>query len=413
MRVRCRSVARRTFHSLGIRAYRRFWGSLMVLVAGVNMQMLVRGQLAWELTDDTFMVTLVGSAFALPILIFSIFGGAFADRWDRKKMIQYSQLAICLVAGLVGLAIYTEIISIWLLMVAGFVQGACLAFMIPARLAIIPQLVSKSAITNAIALSAFGIALMTLAGPGLGGSSYSWMGPANTYFLISGLMFAAFLMMIGLNVTAEPISKKRREENVLNAVWEGLSYSARNKTILILFILLLSTTMTTMSFRSLMPAQVDIVFGGGPQELGILMSMIGVGAFLGPLFIAGLTENVPRGVILLAATGLSALAILVSTFASFFVVAMAAMMVGLGDAGLRPLNAALLMEQVDEEHRGRVMGIYTLNFGLVLIGAFVLAYVMALMTQATDFRVASAVAGCVLAASVILAWILTPRIRRL
>ena len=58
------------------------------------------------------------------------------------------------------------------------------------------------------------------------------------------------------------------------------------------------------------------------------------------------------------------------------------------------------------------MGIYTLNFGLVLIGAFVLAY-LAMMTQATDFRVASAVAGCVLAASVILAWILTPRIRRL
>ena len=140
-------------------------------------------------------------------------------------------------------------------------------------------------------------------------------------------MFAAFLMMIGLNVTAEPISKKRREENVLNAVWEGLRYSARNKTILILFILLLSTTMTTMSFRSLMPAQVDIVFGGGPQELGILMSMIGVGALLGSLFIAGLNENMPRGVILLAATGLSALAILVSTFASFFVVAMVAMMV--------------------------------------------------------------------------------------
>ena len=413
MRVRGRSIARRTFHSLGNDAYRQFWISLIVLMAGVNMQMLVRGQLAWELTDDTFMVTLVGLVFAPPILMFSVFGGAFADRWDRKKMIQYSQLAICFVAGLVGLAIYTEIISIWLLMVAGFAQGVCLAFMIPARLAIIPQLVSKSAITNAIALSAFGMALMTLAGHGLGGLAYAWIGPANTYFSISGVMFAAFLIMIGLNVTGEPISKKRREENVLNAVWEGLRYSARNKTILILFILLLSTTMTTMSFRSLMPAQVDIVFGGGPQELGILMSMIGVGALLGPLFIAGLTENVPRGVILLAATGLSALAILVSTFASFFVVAMAAMMVGLGDAGLRPLNAALLMEQVDEEHRGRVMGIYTLNFGLVLIGAFVLTYVMALMTQATDFRVASAVAGCVLAVSVILTWILTPRIRRL
>ena len=121
--------------------------------------------------------------------------------------------------------------------------------------------------------------------------------------------------------------------------------------------------MTSMSFRSLMPAQVDLIFGGGPTELGILMSMIGVGALLGSLFIAGLTENVQRGVVLLVCTGLSAAAILVSTFVAFFFIAMFAMMVlGLGDAGRRSLNASMLMEQADEDHRGRVMGIYMLNF---------------------------------------------------
>ena len=165
-----------------------------------------------------------------------------------------------------------------------------------------------------------------------------------------------------------------------------------------------------MSFRSLMPAQVDLIFGGESLELGILMSMIGVGALLGSLFIAGLTENVRRGVILLAATGMSAMAILVSTFVSIFFVAMIAMMVlGLGDAGRRSLNASLLMEQADEEHRGRVMGIYMLNFGLTPIGAIPLG----ILAEATDIRLAFAVAGCVLAASVLLTWILTPRIRRL
>ena len=410
MRVRGRSVARRTFHSLGNPAYRRFWVSLIVLMAGVNMQMLARGQLAWELTNDTFMVALVGSAFAPPILIFSVFGGAFADRWDRKKMIQYSQLAICCIAGLVGLAIYTGVISIWILMLAGFAQGMGWSFMMPARQSIIPQLVSKSEITNAIALSASGMALMTLSGPGLGGLAYAWIGPANTYFLITGLMFIAFLMMSGVTVTGEGVSKSRREEKVLSAVWEGLRYSARNRTILILFVLLLATTMTSMSFRSLMPAQVDLIFGGGPTELGILMSMIGVGALLGSLFIAGLTENVQRGVVLLVCTGLSAAAILVSTFVAFFFIAMFAMMVlGLGDAGRRSLNASMLMEQADEDHRGRVMGIYMLNFGLTPIGAIPLG----ILAEATDIRVAFAVAGIVLALAVLLTWTLTPRIRNL
>ena len=379
-------------------------------MAGVNMQMLARGQLAWDLTHDTFQVALVGSAFAPPILIFSVFGGAFADRWNRKKMIQYSQLAICVIAGSVGFAILTDKISIWILMIAGFAQGMGWSFMMPARQSIIPQLVSKNEITNAIALSASGMALMTLSGPGLGGLAYAWIGPANTYFLITGLMFIAFLLMSGVKVTGEAVSKERREEKVLNAVWEGLRYSARNKTILILFILLLSTTMTSMSFRSLMPAQVDLIFGGGELELGILMSMIGVGALLGSLFIAGLTENVRRGIILLLATGMSAMAILVSTFVSIFFVGMIAMMVlGLGDAGRRSLNASMLMEQSDEEHRGRVMGIYMLNFGLTPIGAIPLG----ILAEATDIRVAFAVAGCVLAASVLLTWVLTPRIRRL
>ncbi len=410
MRVRGRSAARRTFHSLGNPAYRRFWVSLIILMAGVNMQMMARGQLAWDLTNDTFMVALVGSAFAPPILVFSVFGGAFADRWDRKKMIQYSQLAICGIAGLVGLAILTEAISIWILMLAGFAQGMGWSFMMPARQSIIPQLVSKNEITNAIALSASGMALMTLSGPGLGGLAYGWLGPANTYFIITGLMFVAFLMMSGVQVTGEAVSKKRREEKVLNAVWEGLRYSASNRTILILFLLLLATTMTSMSFRSLMPAQVELIFEGGPRQLGVLMSMIGFGALLGSLFIAGLTENVRRGVVLLACTGLSAAAILVSTFVAFFIIAMFAMMVlGLGDAGRRSLNAAMLMEQADEEHRGRVMGIYMLNFGLTPIGAIPLG----ILAEATDIRVAFAVAGIILAVAVLLTWTLTPRIRRL
>ena len=410
MRVRGRSVARRTFHSLGNQAYRRFWVSLIVLMAGVNMQMLARGQLAWDLTNDTFLVALVGSAFAPPILLFSVFGGTFADRWDRKKMIQYSQFAICIVAGSVGVAIWQGWISIWILMVAGFAQGVCWSFMMPARQSIIPQLVSKSEITNAIALSASGMALMTLSGPGIGGLAYAWIGPAKTYFLIAGLMFIAFLLMGGVKITGEASSKKNREVKVLSAVWDGLRYSARNKTILILFILLLSTTMTSMSFRSLMPAQVGLIFGGGPHELGILMSMIGVGALFGSLFVAGLTENVRRGVILLAATVLSAMAILVSSFVSIFFVAMIAMMVlGLGDAGRRSLNASLLMEQADEEHRGRVMGIYMLNFGLTPIGAIPLG----ILAKHTSIELAFAVAGCVLLTSVILTWVLTSRIRRL
>ena len=406
-----RSYASRTFHSLRNPNYRKFWVSLIFLMAGINMQHLARGFLAWELTHDAFMVALVGAGFAPPILIFGLFGGSLADRWNRRRIIQYAQLVVSLVALFVGISIVMDFVSIWVLFGAGLTQGFCWSLMMPARQAIIPQLVPDGELTNAVALNASGMALMTLSGPGIGGLAYSWLGPQATYFLMSGLMFVAFLMMTRVRVARPDAAVPgRQRENVFNSVLDGLRYSARNKTILVLLLLTLATTMTSQSFRSLMPVQVELIFGGGATELGILMSTIGVGALIGSLFIAGLTENMKRGVVLLVAGALSAVAIFVSTFVTVFLVGIVAMLaLGLGDSGRRTLNSALILEQTDAEHRGRVMGIYMLNFGLRPIGAIPLG----ILAERTSIQTSFAVAGAVLLVSVILVWILAPRIRRL
>ncbi len=380
-------------------------------MAGINMQQLARGQLAWELTGDTFMVALVGAGFAPPILIFGLFGGSLADRWNRRRIIQYAQLVVSIVAFVVGMTIVFEVVSIWVLFGAALTQGFCWSFMMPARQAIIPQLVPDNELTNAVALNASGMALMTLSGPGIGGLAYATLGPQATYFLMSGLMFFAFLMMLKVRVeNPDAASNRRKRENVFGSIMDGIRYSARNKTILLLLLLTLVTTMTSMSFRGLMPAQVDLIFGGGPTELGILMSSIGIGALIGSLFIAGLTENVKRGIVLLSASALSAAAIILSTYVTVFLIGIVAMLIlGLGDSGRRALNSALILEQTDAEHRGRVMGIYMLNFGLRPIGAVPLG----ILAERTSLETAFAVAGGILAVSVILTWIFAPRIRRL
>ena len=408
-RLSGRRYTRRTFQSLANPEFRRFWFSLIFLMAGINMQMLARGQLAWDLTGDVFLVALVSSGFAPPILLFSLFGGTLADRWNRRRMIQYSQLVVSLVAGLVGVSIVTGMVNIWILFGAALTQGFCWSFMMPARQAIIPQLVGEREITNAIALNASGMALMTLSGPGIGGLAYSAFGPATTYFVMAALMFVAFLLMTTVKVEGVPVERRRRE-NMFSSIWDGLKYSYGNPTIFVLLLLTLATTMTSQSFRQLMPAQVDLIFGGGPTQLGILMSMIGVGALIGSLFIAGLTENMKRGVVLLVASALSAMAILVSTYVTVFLIAVFAMLaLGLGDSGRRALNSGLMLEQSDAEHRGRVMGIYMLNFGLRPIGAIPLG----ILAERTSIQTAFAVAGIVLALSVILTWVFAPWIRRL
>ena len=214
-----RSYANRTFHSLANPNYRKFWISLIFLMAGINMQQMARAQLAWDLTGDAFMVALVGSGFAPPILIFGLFGGSLADRWNRRRMIQYAQLIVSLVALLVAISIVRDFVSIWVLFGAALTQGFCWSFMMPARQAIIPQLVPAGELTNAVALNASGMALMTLSGPGIGGLAYGWLGPQATYFLMSALMFVAFLMMTRVKV-ARPDAELpgRRRENVFSSI---------------------------------------------------------------------------------------------------------------------------------------------------------------------------------------------------
>lgn len=410
LRARGRSVARRTFASLEYPEYRAFWFSLVLMMAGINMQMLARGQLAWELTGDNFFVALVGAGFAPPVLLFSIFGGVLADSWDRKRMVQYGQLVVAVIAAGVGISIQTDTISVWILLVAALAQGTVWSFMMPARQSLIPELVPKPQLTNAIALSASGMSLMTLTGPGLGGLSYAILGPGPTYFVIAVLNLAAFALMRGVPNVQNASPGGRRPSEVLAAAGDGLRYALRNRTILFLLLLLVATTMSSMSFRSLMPAYADDVLGGGAQLLGVMMSMIGLGALFGTLFVASLSTTIRRGLVLLAATGLSAIAILVSSVVSIALIAGAAMTVlGLGDAGRRSLNASLLMEQSDEAHRGRVMGIYMMNFGLTPLAAIPLG----ILAEQTSLQVAFAVAGGVLATAVLAGTVGTRRLRGL
>ena len=410
LRVRGRSVFRRTFVSLSYPSYRSFWFSLVLMMAGINMQMLARGQLAWELTGDNFYVALVGAGFAPPVLLFSIFGGVLADSWDRKRMVQYGQLVVAVIAAGVGVSIQTGTVSVWILLAAALAQGTVWSFMMPARQSLIPELVDKPQLTNAIALSASGMSLMTLMGPGIGGLSYALLGPDLTYYVIAVLNLAAFVLMRGVPSVANASAGGRRPSEVLASAGDGLTYALRNRTILFLLMLLVATTMSSMSFRSLMPAYSDDVLGGGPRLLGVLMSMIGLGALFGTLFVASLSTTIRRGLVLLTATGLSALAILVSSLVSLAIIAgMAMAVLGLGDAGRRSLNASLLMEESDEAHRGRVMGIYMMNFGLTPLAAIPLG----ILAEQTSLQVAFAVAGGVLAMAVLVGTVGTRRLRGL
>ena len=371
---------------------------MLAMMGGMQMQMLVRGYLVYDLTGSAARLGLVSASSALPILALALFGGVVADRIERKRVIQVGQAISAALALLVGLAIATDKIAWQHLLAASFIQGAAFAFIMPARQAIIPQLVGKDRLTNAMALNAAGMSSMTLAAPAVAGGIYAWAGPDIAYYVISGLQFLAVLL-VGLIPKLEG-GPARSKETVTKDIADGIRYILQAPLVLVLLVMGLMTTLLAMPFRFLLPVFVVDLYHRGPDSMGLLITVMGAGALAGSLSIAALGRW-RRGLILILGTFASGVALLLVALLPFYGVAIGIMVIlGLGDATRRALNQTLIMEETEDRFRGRVMSVFMMNFGLMPLavlpagaatdfwGAQVAVGAMAVLLLATSAAVA-------------------------
>ena len=168
---------RYTFASLSNRNYRYLWLGMLLLMGGVQMDMLAVGYLVYELTASALRVGATEAAAGAVMLALGLFAGAVADRFERKRIIQMSQVAASLNALFVASSIVTGTVT-WLHLLGAFMfHGVLFAFMIPARQALIPQLVGKEQLSNAIALDAAAMSVTTMVAPAAAGLLYVTIGP--------------------------------------------------------------------------------------------------------------------------------------------------------------------------------------------------------------------------------------------
>ena len=160
----------------------------------------------------------------------------------------------------------------------------------------------------------------------------------------------------------------RRPAPVASDIWEGLVHIWRSPLVLILLIMGLATSLLAMPFRFLMPIFVVDVYRTGPEAMGLLVTIMGGGSLAGSLFIASLGKS-RRGLLLIIGSVISGVALLLIAIIPVYAIAALLMLpLGLGDAGRRTLNQSLIMEEVEDRYRGRVMSVFMLNFGLMPLG---------------------------------------------
>ena len=354
---------KRTFASLRNRDFLYFWLGMIVMMGGMQMQMLARGYLVYDITGSASRLGIVAAASAFPMLALALFGGAIADRVERKKLIQIGQFIVGALALLVGILIATGRIEWYYLLTVAVIQGAVWALTMPARQALIPQIVGPEKITNAMALNSAGMSAMTLLAPAVAGGLYALAGPEYVYFVIATMSLVAMGLTTRIETPEQSGNAKKRP--LLNEIGEGLTYIRGNSLVLVLLVVGLATTLMHAPFMSLLPVFVVDVYHRGPDSMGLLVAIMGAGALVGSLAVAAMGAW-RRGILLLVGAFSTGIALALVAAIPFYAAAAAIMLLmGLGDAGRRTINMGLMMEVSDDRYRGRVMSVFMMNFGLM------------------------------------------------
>jgi MFS family permease len=380
-----------TFAALRVPAYRIYFGALMMQMAAMNMQLVARSWFMYELTGSAVMLGAVGLGSALPMLTVSLFGGVLADRMKKKTILVAGQFASGIVALGIAVSITLGTISWIHLFVSALLHGLVMSLMMPARQALIFELVGEKTLMNAIALNVAAMNFIRLMAPAFAGFFIALWDIEGVYYMMTLLYVIGFLFATRLpRVDTVPVKKG----GTIKELKEGLYYIRHNANVLALLFLTLLATILSMPYMFLLPIFtkdiffVDVsIFGSlntlpiiGPLLLslgessarqGLLISISGLGALAGSLIFASMALK-RRGLIFLLSLLLAAMALICfSATDSYWFALITFIPLGLGHAGRLTLSNTLLQSRTDDSFRGRVMSVHMMNWGITLLGVFI------------------------------------------
>ncbi|MEW6670312.1 MAG: MFS transporter [Thermodesulfobacteriota bacterium] len=365
-----------TFKSLAVRDYRFLWMSQLTTAMGQFMDLTSRSWLIYQLTGSPLQLGLVNTARGLPMLLFGVVAGVAADRYGRKAQLVIAQSVNALLNFTLATLILTGRIQAWHVYVTAFLSGTVQAFQQPARQALINDLVGRDHLLNAIALSSAAMNLSRSAGPALCGILIAAFGVDISYYTQAGFYALATLWMIQVRVpesshiASHYIASKH--QSFFSSAKEGFAYVASHRLILALMILALAPILMGMPYQSLMPIFALDVLHGDARTQGLLLTGMGVGAVLGALTVASLGRKQGNGKLLIAGAACFGLSLLFFSRSSVLWMSMGfTFLAGLSNSAYNSQSQTIIQTLATPEVRGRVLGIYLLNRGLVPIGSLI------------------------------------------
>jgi MFS family permease len=356
--VETSSLFNRIFRAFRYRDFRIMWLGACVSTIGTFVQQFAQSWLVYDLTKDPFYLGLDLFLGQLPIMLFSLVGGVFADRMDRKKMLLSSQYIQMVCAFVLAILFATHAVKVWHILTLSFIVGVGQSFGGPAYAALLPTLVDPEDLTNAISMNSIQFNLARIVGPTLGGLAYTAFG-ATWCFALNGVSFIA--VILSLLVIHVKFVAPKTHMSVLKSMKEGIRFIRDREGLASLVLLAFCITLFGFSLNGFLPVIVRTIFQRGPGTYELLLVFSGAGSICGALCVAAMERL--KGQARLALLGMLALGLATAGFAvSKWLPVSCALIFLTGMAVMASASLLLSVVQltVDDSMRGRVMSVYNL-----------------------------------------------------
>lgn len=350
----------RTFKAFSYPEFRLMWIGACTSTIGTWMQSQAQSWLVFDISKDPKMLGLDAFLGQIPIFLFTLLGGVIADRIDRRHILLASQFVQMGCAILLAILFSLGVVQIWHILALSFVVGTAQAFGGPAYQSLIPTLVDKQDLPNAIALNSIQFNLGRMIGPALGLLAFTRLGAAWCFYF-NGLSYVAVIITLWL--VKSRFTPKRGTESMLESMKQGFTFIQGQSSMRLLIVIAFLMTMLGIPVLTFLPVFAKEVFNQGAAGYTVLLEVTGAGSILGALLVA--TFHAGRNKWQLTMVTLLLLGATVVGFALSTNLYLSYFLLFLSSAALIStfaLVSSLVQEILTDDMRGRVMSVYNMAF---------------------------------------------------
>ena len=363
------------FSALQNRQFCWLLASNFLFFLAMHGQMLTRSVLAWNMTGDEMALASINAAYALPMILFALIGGALTDRFERRSLTQYGQWVLTINECTIWLLLLTDQLAFWHLIAAGVIGGIVNPMVMAARTSLVFNTVGAARLGNATALSASIVNVTRVVGPMIMGALVASVSVSAAY-LCAVICFALCLFCL-FGVDKKPPAPKTQDNStaLLADVKAGLIYVKNSRPILACLVFGFLPASLSIPVQNMLILFTDTVWNVGESGLGMLMAVAGVGGIAGSFWVAKRGENNRRvKPMIVTAVAFTIFQLFFSASPNIYLAIVPFIIANACASACMTLNNTALQLIVDDEQRGRVSSVMMMTYGFTPLGVLPLAW---------------------------------------